>query len=110
MTFMPDFTQLRTVCKESTSLSTIVVDDFLMYYAAQREGLEREMDQRLARFRKVTREFQPSWINLLKAQYIGHRIFKKDGFIKKYLTHAAVKALPAEQRRYLENQSTVPWR
>lgn len=107
---MPDFTRLRTVCKESTSLSAVVVDDFLMYYVAQREGLEREMDQRLAGFRKVTKEFQQSWINLLKAQYIGHRIFKKDGFIKKYLTHAAVKDLPTEQRSYIEKQSTVPWR
>lgn len=107
---MPDFNRLRAVCKESTSLSTIVVDDFLMYYVAQREGLEREMDERLSGFRRVTKEFQQSWINLLKAQYIGHRIFKKDGFIKKYLNHAAVKALPTEQRSYIEKQSTVPWR
>jgi hypothetical protein len=107
---MQDFTQLRSVCKESTSLSTIVVDDFLMHYVAQREGLEREMDQRLSGFRKVTKELQQSWINLLKAQYIGHRIFKKEGLIKKYLNHAAVKALPAEQRSYLERQSAVPWR
>ncbi len=107
---MPNFTQLRVVCKESTSLSTIVVDDFLMYYVAQREGLEREMDQRLARFRKVIKGFQQSWINLIKAQYVCHRIFKKDGFIKKYSTHAAVKTLTTEERNYIEQQSVVPWR
>ena len=107
---MPDFTQLRRVCKESTSLSSIVIDDFLMYYVAQREGLQREMDQRLERFQRVTKGLQQSWINLIKAQYICHRIFKKGGFIKKYLNHAAIKALTPKERSYLEQQLVVPWK
>jgi hypothetical protein len=86
------------------------VDKFLMYYAARQEGLEREMDERLARFREVTKGFQASWVNLLKAQYIGHRIFKKDGLIHKYLHHAAVKALQPEQLNYLQQQSVHPWK
>jgi hypothetical protein len=96
--------------QKNSSLSAIVVDKFLMYYAARQEGLEREMDEGLARFREVTKGFQASWVNLLKAQYIGHRIFKKDGLIHKYLHHAAVKALEPEQLDYLQQQSVHPWK
>jgi hypothetical protein len=107
---MPNFDQLRAICNSSTAFSKIVIDDFLMPYAAQREGLVQEMDQRLARFTKITRGFQQSWINMLKAQYIAHRIFKKEGLIKKYSNHTMVKALPPQEQSYLKEQSEVPWR
>lgn len=107
---MPDFSRLLAVCKEVSSLSAVVVDEFLMYYAARQEGLDREMDERLARFREVTKGFQPAWVNMLKAQYIGHRIFKRDGLIHKYLHHATVKALKPEQLNYLKQQSAHAWR
>ena len=107
---MPDFSRLLAVCKEVSSLSAIVLDEFLMYYAARQEGLEREMDERLARFRHLTKGFQPGWVNLLKAQYIGHRIFKRGGLIHKYLHHTAVKALEPEQLNYLKQQSAHAWR
>jgi hypothetical protein len=77
---------LLAVCKEVNTLSAVVVDDFLMYYVAQREGLEREMDQRHLRFRHVTKGFQQSWINLIMAQYVCHRIFKKMASLKNILT------------------------
>jgi hypothetical protein len=107
---MPDFANLRSVCNKSTAFSKSVIDEFLIPYAAQREQLGREMDDRFGRFRKVAQALQPGWVNLFKAQYIGHRIFKKDGLVKKYLNHTAVKALKPEERGYLDDQSAVPWR
>lgn len=107
---MANFNELRMVCKEASAVSGKVVDEFLLYYAAQREGLNKEMDQRLLPYRQVTKGFDKSWINLIKAQYIGHRIFKRNGFIKKYLNHAAIKELPPEQRMFLELQAAIPWR
>ncbi|MEO8764781.1 MAG: hypothetical protein ABI416_10860 [Ginsengibacter sp.] len=107
---MENFNELRRLCKESSALSGKVVDRFLLYYSAQREGLNKEMDQRLLRFRLVTKEFEKSWINIFKAQYIGHRIFKENGFIKRYLQHTAIKELPTDQRNFLEQQSVIPWK
>lgn len=107
---MADFVRLLEKCKATTVLSNSVVDDFLIYYTGSREKLEKEMDQRLARFRKITKDFPQNWINLIKAQYICHRIFKENGLIHKYLNHAAVKALPKEQLTFLQMQSAVPWR
>ncbi|MBC7383674.1 MAG: hypothetical protein H7296_11900 [Bacteroidia bacterium] len=107
---MVNFNELMTVCKETSKITGKVVDDFLLYYAAQRERLNKEMDQRLLPFRLAVKEFDKTWINLIKAQYIGHRIFKKNGFIKKYLNHAAIKELLPEQQTFLEQQSAIPWK
>jgi hypothetical protein len=105
-----NYDTLRTVCNETTALSRTVIDEFLMYYAAQREGLEKEMDRLLLPFRQVTKNFQPGLLGMIKAQYIGQRIFKKDGLIKKYLNHAAIKALTPAEQDYLKRQSEFPWR
>ena len=67
------------------------------------------MGRRLARFQRV-KKFQPKWINMIKAQYIVHRIFKDNGLIKKYLNHQAIKDLPEEQQIFLQLQSAEPWR
>jgi hypothetical protein len=107
---MQPYDSLIAVCKEVNRISALVVDEFLMYYAADREGMDQEMNQRLNPFRQVVKELPQSWINLIKAQYISHRIFKKGGLIKKYLNHSALKALPEDQLDYLHRQSAVPWR
>jgi hypothetical protein len=107
---MPDFAYIRSVCQASTALSKTAIDDFLIPYAAQKEQLGREMDLRFGRFRKATQTLQPGWINLFKAQYIGHRIFRNGGLIKKYLTHAAVRDLTPAERNYLNDQAAVAWR
>jgi len=107
---MLDFTHLRSVCKESAAFTKMVIDDFLVPYAAQRERYGREMDIRFGRFKKALQELQPGWVNLFKAQYIGHRIFRKGGLIKKYLNHAALKELTSDERNYLNDQAAVAWR
>lgn len=107
---MADYSSMLAVCEEINRVSAEVVDKFLMYYAAGQERMDREMDKRLARYRQVTNKLPQSWVNLIKAQYICHRIFKKDGLITKYLNHAAVKALPPEQLNFLHQHSAHPWR
>ncbi len=107
---MEDFKELLKICKDSSAILGKVVDEFLLYYSAHREGLDKEMDHRIAPFRQVTKSFEKSWLNMIKAQYISHRIFKKNGFIKKYLQHAAIKELPPQQRNFLKQQSEMPWR
>lgn len=107
---MIDFQYLENICQKNSEMSRSLVDEFLIYYAAQREKLDREMDQRLARYRHITRKFQQSWVNMLKAQYIAHRIFKEVGLIKKYLNHSELQRLDGAGRNYIEHQSTHPWR
>ena len=107
---MNNYDSIRAICNQYSAFSRPVIDEFLMHYAARQEGLEREMDRLFTPFRQVTKTFQPGWIGMIKAQYIAHRIFKKDGLIKKYLTHTAIKALTPAEQEYLKRQSEIPWR
>jgi hypothetical protein len=107
---MTDFKELHTICQENSEMCRSLVEEFLVFYAARNENLDREMDERLSRYRHITREFKDGWINLLKMQYIVHRIFKRDGFIKRYLNHSALKNLDTQERGYLEHQAKHPWK
>ena len=107
---MTSFTSILKTCKSFNALSVATVDNYLMYFVAMKEGLDFEVDERLKRFRTVTKKFEKSWINLVKAQVICHRIFKKNGLLKKYIKHAAVKSIPAEQQEFLRQQADHPWR
>ncbi|HZG23815.1 MAG TPA: hypothetical protein VEZ17_04505, partial [Chitinophagaceae bacterium] len=40
----------------------------------------------------------------------GHRIFKQNGLIAKYLKHAAIKDLAPEEQNYLRQRAAHPWR
>lgn len=107
---MTDFYHLSEVCKKNTKLSAGVVDDFLIYYAAKQNRLETVVNQLLSRYRHITRDMPKAWINTLKSQYIAHRIFKKDGLLRNYLHHSALKNLDKEEKYFLEQQLQYPWR
>lgn len=107
---MRDFEKIKLICEEITNISSGVIDEFLLYYAVERNDLENEMDQRFASYKHIAYKLQKEGINRLKAQYIIHRVFKKDGLIKSYLNHPALKKLDIKERSYLEMQSKQAWR
>ncbi len=107
---MKTYEAIRTICEENNRISQAVIDEFLIYYAANRDKLERDMNQRFAAYSHVTRKLKKEWVNLLKSQYIVHKIFRKEGLIKKYLNHTALKQLGRKGMSYLEQQATQPWR
>jgi len=107
---MTDFKKIRLICEENSNISSRVIDEFLMYYAAGQNNLEQEMIQRFAAYKHIYGKFPNELKNRLKAQYIVHRIFRKGGYIKSYLNHSALKNLPYKDRSYLESQAEHPWR
>ncbi len=107
---MDDYNKILNVCQENQKLSRVVVDEFLLYYAAERDKLDKEMDKRQARYRHITSRIQKEWERMIKAQYIAHRIFKAGGLISKYLNHSAIKQLPPEEINFLKQAAVYPWR
>lgn len=107
---MIDYKNIEKICRKNTALSAKVIDAFLMYYAAQQNKLEEEVNRELAKYKHITRNNLTSWVNSIRAQYIVHRVFKKDGLIKKYLQHSALKSLMPEERTFLEQHAKTPWR
>jgi len=107
---MKDFNTIKLICEENARISSSVVDEFLIYYAAGYNNLESEMNRRFADYRHITQKFQKEWVNMLKSQYIAHKIFKKGGLIKSIINSSGIKRLNQEEIKYLEFQTENPWR
>ena len=91
---MSDFKKIKLICEENSKTSSKVVDEFLIYYAAERNNLEQEMNKRFAVYKHIISKFPNELTNRLKAQYIAHKVFRQDGLIKSYLNHSTLKNLP----------------
>ncbi len=107
---MPDYNQLRDLCQQDSDISRTLIDEFLLHYAARQDKAHREFETRISRFKETLKEMPANWKDLIKAQYIGHRIFKQGGLIKKYLNHAAVKECSPREQDYLRKLAAHPWR
>jgi len=107
---MEDFEKIRRICEESSKLSETVIDKFLLYYAASQNRLDQEMNRKFSSFNHMNVKLGQQTINMMKSQYIIHKVFKKDGLINKFLNHSALKALGKKELSYLEFQSAYPWR
>jgi hypothetical protein len=107
---MPDYNQLRELCKMESKLSTSVIDEFILHYAAKRNKVDQEFDEKLSRFRHAVKEMPSNWTGLVRAQYMGHRIFRHQGLITKYVNHSAIKDLSTTQQNYLRQVASHPWR
>lgn len=105
-----DFAKIKQICEKNTRISSGVIDEFLIYYAAKRNNLESVMNRKFSGYRHITDQFPKEWVNMLKSQYIAHRIFRQDGLIKSFLNHYAIKGLKKDELKYLENQAENPWR
>ncbi|SFD65387.1 hypothetical protein SAMN05518672_102808 [Chitinophaga sp. CF118] len=106
----PDYNHLLDRCRYVNEISASLIDNFLVYYAARQDKVEREFETRISRFREIEREMPSSWKGLIKSQYIAHRVFKERGLIRKYLNSAAIKARNAEEQEFLRTMATYPWR
>jgi hypothetical protein len=107
---MPDFQKLKKACIANDQISESVVDQFLINYAAEQGKLKRTMNKDFAQYRHITRHQDSSWVNMLKSQYLVHRVFQKDGLINKYINHSGLNHLTDAEKSYLRHQIEHPWR
>jgi hypothetical protein len=107
---MTDYDEIKKVCDRTSHSTATVIDDYILHYAAAKDNLADEFDKRIAAYKHVTRQLDPSWVRLLKSQYIVHKVFKADGLLRKYLNHAEIKRLPSEGQEFLKSQLAQPWR
>lgn len=83
MASRPDYQKLAAFCDQQSKLSTQVLDEFLVYYAARMDGYDVEFDRRLKPFDPLSAELDPALLRRFKAQYVLHRVFKSGGPIRK---------------------------
>ncbi len=107
---MKKFNQILERCNEDSRLLETTVDQFLLYYAADRYKLARQFDKKIASFRHVIRDLEDGWVNMFKSQYIGSQIFKQEGLINKIINHSALDIFNDEEMTFLKSQTEYPWR
>lgn len=107
---MTDFEEIKKICERTSRITATVIDDFLLHYAAAKDNLAHEFDQRIATYKHITRQLDISWVNMLKSQYIIHRVFKAEGLLRKYLNHGEIKRRPSDEQEFLKEQLAQPWR
>ena len=107
---MTDFIEIKKICDRTSIVSKIVIDDFLLHYAAAKDNLAREFDNKISSYRHITQQVDVSWVRFMKSQCIIHKVFKADGLLRKYLNHAEIKHRPASEQEFLKEQLVTPWR
>lgn len=105
----PDYEKIKEHCLTNSAISKLVIDENLMYYAAERENVLQEIDANLKKYRQVVRELPEYAINYFKSMMIVYRIFRQEGYIDKYLKRPEIQSLPADQVEFLDWQATHPW-
>jgi len=106
---MKDYKVIRSICEENSMISREVIDEFLIYYVASRDNLERRMQRKFDFYKHVTRELDKSLVNMMKAQYLAHTVFKKGGSLRELMKHSALKRLSNKEMDFLEQQAEYPW-
>lgn len=105
------FSEIRKACDQYKRVTGPLLDEFLVYYAADRDNLDREFDIRMASYKHLIETDQHlPWVRMLKSQYIIHRVFKSGGLLRSYLNHAVIKQRSPEEQQFLQEQLAVPWR
>jgi hypothetical protein len=105
-----NFKQVEAICAQTSTLTATLVDDFLLRYCVERDGLDRIFAKKLVRFVPVVRKGPAEWPGMLTAQYIAFRLFCRDGLALKYRTHPEILGRGPAERAYLEQQAQHPWR
>ncbi|NQU81367.1 MAG: hypothetical protein HQ543_07590 [Bacteroidetes bacterium] len=107
---MENYDALRSICDENNKISRKVIDEFLIYYAANRDNLKRKMQKEFNSYKHVASELKNEFVNMFKAQYLAHSIFKKDGSLKRLIKHAELQRLTNEEMNFLKKHAEYPWR
>jgi hypothetical protein len=107
---MIDFKKIKTVCDGESRISDSFVDQFLLYFIAKNEGLERKIFAKFNDFRNIISVMPAKWTQMLVSQLVIHRTFKKDGVAAKYVNHPQMRGRSPEEREYFKFQVDNPWR
>jgi len=101
---------MQNICEKSSEILNVLVDDFLIYYCAQKEGLDKKFARKLREYRDIIQKMPDQWAQWLLSQYIAHRLFYSNGLMRKYLNHPELKQRSPEKLAYLKFQIEHPWR
>lgn len=105
-----NFTAIEKQCRTFSKISSGIIDEFLIYYAADDKKVKARMDKSFAEYRHISKQLPESFTRSAMAQYLAHCIFKENGLIGKFLKHSALKHITGEEKDLLEHHANHPWK
>jgi len=58
---MKDYIIIEQECRETSRISAAVIDEFLLYYAAEHYNLENDLNLKLGKLSHITKKFPKEW-------------------------------------------------
>lgn len=107
---MKNYNKIEQTCRQQSDLSKTFIDDFLIYYCDEREGLSEHFVKKLAQFRSIVLALPENWPAWAMSQYVAFRLFRKNGFAQQYINHAAILSRNSDEKELLSYQIAHPWR
>lgn len=107
---LTDFREIEKTCNKQSELTKNFVDDFLIYFCAEKEGLEKLFARKLGQFRSTVQKMPEMWPDWLMSQYAAFHLFRKDGFARKYMSHPEILRRSGSEKAFLSFQVDNPWR
>jgi hypothetical protein len=107
---LTDYREIEKMCIRQSELSKTFVDDFLIYFCAEREGLDKLFAKKLTQFRPLIRMMPEGWPSWLMSQYAAFRLFRKNGFARQYAGHPEILCRSDNEKAILALQIENPWR
>lgn len=107
---MQNFDNIRSLCEFSTRVFVDAFDDYLLNHAAHHNRLDPEFQKLYSPYKAIGRQMPANWKGLIETQYIGHRIFRKNGLIHTYIKNGSLEVLSASSRDHLVKMAAFPWR
>ena len=107
---MLDFKKIISVCDESSRISESFIDDFLINFISDKEGLEEKFSRQLSNYRKIISKMPEGFSGMLMSQLIAHRIFQQNGLAGKYINHAEIRKRSAKELVFFQFQMQYPWK
>ncbi|MBP7168070.1 MAG: hypothetical protein KBB64_10425 [Bacteroidia bacterium] len=106
----PDFNNITANIKTRKTHYTWLIDEHILHHANDQYSLASKFDTSLLPFKHLLNLLGVENINRMRAEYIAHRIFRKDGYIHSILKHSAIKKLPPKMIEHLTAMSSRPWK
>ena len=107
---MPDYSVILQTCRKNSEISASLLDDFLINFCADREGLEKLFMDDFKPFRYMTYTMPEGWVGWTISQYIAYRLFRKGGTASEYYNLPEIAARKEAERDFMKYAIEHPWK
>ncbi len=107
---IPDFAEVKKNCDMQSALTEDLISEYLMYYAAGKNNLDKQMREEFNRYKHIADQLPKSIVNLFKSQYIIHSVFREKGSIHKLLKQSGIRHFNSREKKFLDFNAAHPWK